>query len=126
MPFECFNRLVAKFKKAPLSDESAGYATELLFSAANRESDKRVFVDWKMVMTAFTLLMSAVPTSAQLNDYISNLKKQGDLVSLPNFLQVSIILINYISLLLCGRSEPGSMLPKEPMTQPTMRSSPTS
>lgn len=92
-PFEVFNRLVLKFRKAPLSDESAGYTQELLFSAANREADKRIFVDWKIVMTAFILLMSAIPSTAQLNEYIQNLRNVpaaagSDLLSLASFLQV--------------------------------------
>jgi hypothetical protein len=63
MPFAAFNNLINKFKREPLSDESSG-AEVNLFSAANREGDKRVFVDWKMVMTVFALFMSALPTTA--------------------------------------------------------------
>lgn len=63
----------------------------LLFAAANREGDKRVFVDWKMVMTVFALFMSTVPTTTQTNEYVENLKSacsSNNLVSLDNFLQV--------------------------------------
>lgn len=87
MPFSAFNNLINKFKSEPLSDESSGDKQVLLFSAANREGDKRVFVDWKMVMTVFALLMSTVPTTAQLNEYLQNLKSAGhsNMVSLENF-----------------------------------------
>jgi len=89
MPFAAFNTLVNKFKKEPLSDEQSGDKQVLLFSAANREGDKRVFVDWKMVMTVFALFMSAVPTTAQLGEYVQNLKAcNSTLVSLESFLQV--------------------------------------
>lgn len=62
----------------------------LLFSAANRDADKRVFVDWKMVMTVFALFMSTVPTTAQTTEYVQSLSacSSNNLVSLENFLQV--------------------------------------
>lgn len=87
MPFAAFNSFINKFKTEPLSDETSGDQQVLLFSAANREGDKRVFVDWKMVMTVFALLLSTVPTSAQVSEYVQSLKAacNSNLIPLEHF-----------------------------------------
>jgi len=95
MAFENFGLFARKFKKNPLSDENAeglnaSFEMDVLFSGSKGKPDKRLFVDWKLIMISFTLLNSAQPTEQHINDYVSALKdvQQGDLISLDDFLQV--------------------------------------
>ena len=67
MPFDNFSQFVKKFKKTPLSDENADgkldESQELLFQAAST-IDKRVFVDWKVIMIGLTLWNSMQGSTA--------------------------------------------------------------
>lgn len=64
----------------------------MLFQGSSGKTEKRSFVDWKLIMVAFTLLNSSVASEQQLNDYLKALKEaensHSNLIQLDDFLQV--------------------------------------
>ena len=75
--FGIFNEMISKFSILPPGQQDEHYA--------NTSVEKsREFVDWKKILTVFTLLMAPLPSDDSLNDYSTALLSLGPSISNPD------------------------------------------
>ena len=73
LTFNKIFNLTNVFKASPLSDEGNQVEQKPLFLEENADVKPRLYVDWKLLLTAFILIHSNVPTKEDLDTFTKKL-----------------------------------------------------